>query len=146
MRISDVSSSGIENGGTLSARLHPAAGDPLDLHFHVSGGSPEPPAPLGDAFAVGMLVPCMSEGEDLTVEAPVSAALLKSMHTAQEVLNAWYPDLNLIEVKAAETYDAPTLPRGDAGVARGGVGRGGWRAASAGGWTRGTRSARTSAT
>ena len=116
MRISDLSSSRTESGGTLSARLHPAAGDPLDLHFHIEG-TPQAPALLGDAFAVGMLVPCMSEGENLTVEAPVSAALLTSIHTAQEVLNAWYPDLNLIEVKADEAYDAPTLPREDAGVA-----------------------------
>jgi hypothetical protein len=55
----------------------------------------------GDVFAAGLLTPCMLQGEDLHIEAPVSARLMAGIEEIQAILCAWYPQLRRITISAA---------------------------------------------
>ena len=114
MRITSIQARREAGGGTLEAEVRPDAGGSFDLFFRIDG-TQRAPVELGDAFAVGMLVACMHEGEDLHIEAPVSATLLSNMVHAQDVLTAWWDNLQRVEVHAP-TYEGPHFAAPASGV------------------------------
>lgn len=71
------------------SRLHVEwDGEGRDVWFEVAGGPP--PQPTGaDATLAASLLPAMRWGRDLVVDGPVSAGLLTSAGTIQDVLLTW---------------------------------------------------------
>ena len=80
-------------GWRLSAAVHSAlAEDGERLHFTVHGGAPEWLAVTGDAFLAALLMPAMALGEELVIEAPVSARLRRSTRTVMDIYTSWWGD------------------------------------------------------
>jgi hypothetical protein len=116
MRITEIETSEWPGGHQLSASVHAeSASEPVQVWFR-SEGADTPPAPLGDPFVAGLLVPCMFEAEDLYVDAPVSARLLAALDRAQEMFVAWHGYLKPINVTARDVYAGAVLPHGGSGV------------------------------
>ncbi|MFF2351110.1 hypothetical protein ACFVVL_15165 [Kitasatospora sp. NPDC058115] len=114
MIVEDVRSEPVADGRRLSAAVR--AGTELPsarLHFTVPGGEGDWLPERGDAFLAALLMPAMSLGEELVVDAPVSARLLRSARTVAAVYAAWWERLREVRVTAGEVDEAR---RGPAGV------------------------------
>lgn len=98
-----------DHGLTVEAELNYDEVSPV-VWFRV----PEKYAPdeqtIGDAFLASMLPVAMARGEDMVIDAPVSAKLLEGIETIQSTLFSWYPDvLKRVSITAAaEVSVAPT--------------------------------------
>lgn len=96
----------------LSARIdyerEPRESVPLWFRWPAAHG--DPPLP-GDVFLVGLALPAMALGEDLTIEAPVSAAVADAGEDLTPMLRRWFPRLAQVAVHA-ERVEAP-LPSPD---------------------------------
>jgi len=61
---------------------------------------------VGDPFVAGFLIPCMYLGEDLHIDALISARLLGSIETIQSIMACWFPSqLKKVAVTCAQTYN-----------------------------------------
>ena len=77
---------------------------------------------LGDAFLASMLPMAMARGEDIVIDAPVSARLLESLDEIQKIYAGWYPDvLQQVEIEASATNTAPVTGKGTLSTFTGGV-------------------------
>ncbi|WP_344334007.1 hypothetical protein [Kitasatospora putterlickiae] len=76
------------------------------LHFTVPEGEDGWLPERGDAFLAALLMPAMSLGADLVVDAPVSGRLLRSARTVMEVYAAWWERLREVRVTAGEPVRA----------------------------------------
>ncbi|MER7707107.1 hypothetical protein ABTX81_29940 [Kitasatospora sp. NPDC097605] len=102
--VEDVRRTGTARGWELSARVRAkAAPDVERLHFTVRGGGSDWVPERGDAFLAALVMPAMSLGEDLLVDAPVSARLLRSARTAMEIYSAWWERFGEVRLTATET-------------------------------------------
>ncbi len=104
----DIRRTATAHGWELSARVRATA--PLDvdrLRFTVRGGGPDRVPERGDAFLAALVMPAMSLGEELLIDAPVSPRLLRSARTVMEIYSAWWERLREVRVTATETA-APT--------------------------------------
>ncbi|MGO4612687.1 hypothetical protein AB4305_11600 [Nocardia sp. 2YAB30] len=72
------------------------------LYFEVHGGMPDWMPERGDAFLAALLMPAMSLGEELVIDAPVSPRLLRSVHTVMDIYAAWWGELHGIRLATAE--------------------------------------------
>lgn len=103
----DVRLAGADDGWRLSAVVRSESGlGPERLYFEVRGAAAEWLPERGDAFLAALLMPAMSLGEELVVDAPVSARLLRSVRTVMEVYQAWW------ELRPVPVTAAPRLDRG----------------------------------
>jgi hypothetical protein len=55
---------------------------------------------VGDAFLAALLMPAMSSGEELVIEAPVSRRLLRSARTVMHIYSAWWDHLRPVRIRA----------------------------------------------
>jgi len=78
-------------------------------YFTVTTGDPRWLPERGDAFLAALLMPAMSVGEELVVDAPVSARLLESVHTVMDVYHAWWEHLHPVRVTATAISPAPRV-------------------------------------
>ncbi|WP_380282314.1 hypothetical protein [Kitasatospora purpeofusca] len=111
MIVEDVRCEPAAAGWRLSAAVR--AGTELPsarLHFTVPGGEHNWLPERGDAFLAGLLMPAMRLGEDLVVDAPVSARLLRSARTVVEIYTAWWERLRAVRVTAGEPVEARRGP------------------------------------
>jgi hypothetical protein len=111
--VEDVTAAGTDDGWRLSAAIRSESGfGPQRLYFGLSGGVAEWLPEYGDAFLAALLMPAMSLGEELVVDAPVSGRLLRSVRTVMEIYQAWW-QLHPIPVAAAR---GPDRGRGGAAI------------------------------
>ncbi|MFE6869228.1 hypothetical protein ACFVFS_22045 [Kitasatospora sp. NPDC057692] len=117
MIVEDVRCEPAEGGWRLSAAVRSGAELPsARLHFTVPGGGRGRPPERdwlperGDAFLAALLMPAMRLGEELVVDAPVSARLLRSARTVVEIYTAWWERLRTVRVTAGEPVEAPYGP------------------------------------
>ncbi|MGC4174077.1 hypothetical protein [Demequina sp.] len=101
------------NGITIESELT-FGGSSTHVWFRV----PERYAPseesIGDAFLASMLPVAMGRGEDVVIDAPVSAKLLEGIESIQAIYASWYPKVMKrvsIEVEAAVTPQPSGLDR-----------------------------------
>ncbi|MFJ3788369.1 hypothetical protein [Kitasatospora sp. NPDC090091] len=107
MIVEDVRREPTARGWRLSATVRSKAALAAErLHFTVHGGDGEWLPERGDAFLAGLLMPAMSAGEDLVVDAPVSGRLLRSARTVMEIYAAWWKYLRKVTVTAGELVEA----------------------------------------
>lgn len=64
----------------------------------------------GDPFVPALLVACLTSGEDLEIVPPVSPRLIQHLHTVQDILLAWYPELNRVRLTSDNPGQGPTRP------------------------------------
>lgn len=64
----------------------------------------------GDPFVPALLVACLTTGEDLEIVPPVSPRLMQHLHTVQDILLGWYPELNRVKVTSHSRGQGPTRP------------------------------------
>jgi hypothetical protein len=102
--VEDVGRVETARGWRLSAAVRTKAGPGVTrLHFTVRGAKPDWLPERGDAFLAALLMPAMSLGEELTVDAPVSRRLIRSARTVMDIYSTWWQQLRPIRVVAAET-------------------------------------------
>lgn len=78
-------------------------------YFTITDGDARWLPERGDAFLAALLMPAMSVGEELVVDAPVSGRLLESVQTVMEIHHAWWERLHPIRVTATGTSPAPRV-------------------------------------
>ena len=78
-----------DHGLTIEAELG-FGGNTPSLWFRVPPEYAPDETTIGDAFVAAMLPVAMSRGEDLTIDAPVSAKLLEGMEEIQAIFSSWY--------------------------------------------------------
>jgi hypothetical protein len=101
----DIRCTGVDEGWRLSALVRSESGlGPERLYFEVPGGAAGWLPEYGDAFLAALLMPAMSLGEELVVDAPVSTRLLRSARTVMEIYQAWW-ELPPVPVKATPELD-----------------------------------------
>jgi hypothetical protein len=101
----DIRCTEADKGWRLSASVRSEAGlGPERLYFEVPGGAAGWLPEYGDAFLAALLMPAMSLGEELVIDAPVSAWLLRSVRTVMEIYQAWW-ELRPVPVKATPGRD-----------------------------------------
>ena len=89
--VEDVTATGTDDGWRLSAVVRSQSGlCPQRPYIAVRGGTAGWLPEYGDAFVAALLMPAMRLGEELEVDAPVSARLLRSVRTVMEVYQAWW--------------------------------------------------------
>lgn len=81
--------------------------DASRLYFEVQGGMLDWMPERGDAFLAALLMPAMSLGQELVIDAPVSPRLLRSARTVMDIYAAWWGELREIRLAATEVA-APT--------------------------------------
>jgi hypothetical protein len=117
MRIFDARATYRERGATAAACILPdGANTPFDIWFRYDGCA-HPLDGVGDALAVGLLLPAMFEAQPLIVEEPISRRLGANLAKAQEVLSCWYDYLSPVRVTASNLEDAQERGQRAAGVA-----------------------------
>jgi hypothetical protein len=97
-----------------SARLRWQRGEQSrQLHFSVPRVLSAPPGE-GSSFLSACLLQAMRRGEDLEIDAPVSAKLLAATEGIQTIYTSWAPSLRRIEVRVAgeAPHRAPTSAMG----------------------------------
>ena len=97
-------------GISVEAELNYGGTSPV-LWFRVPERYVPDPTTIGDAFVASMLPVAMARGENLTVDAPVSAKLLEGIQEIQTVLTGWYPTL-LKRVKVTPEAAVTAAPSG----------------------------------
>lgn len=60
----------------------------------------------GNVYLAALLFPAMKLGEDLTIEAPVSARLLSSVEQIMDIFCSWYPNLHRVKIFSDGNCDA----------------------------------------
>jgi hypothetical protein len=104
MIVEDVTAVGTDEGWRLSGMVRSESGlGAKRLYFAVPDGAAEWLPKYGDAFLAALLMPAMSLGEELVVEAPVSARLLRSVRTVMDVYQAWW-ELGPVQVTASGSH------------------------------------------
>jgi hypothetical protein len=95
-------------GWRLSAAVHSApALDGELLHFTVAGDEGAWLSQRGDAFLAALLLPAMALGEELVIEAPVSARLRRSVRTVMDIYTAWWGDrYRAVQVRCGASAEA----------------------------------------
>jgi hypothetical protein len=106
MKVTNVQQCARDGVTTITADvLIEGAPQPMPLWYRLEGVE-SPRAPLGDAFAVGLLAPCMFEGEPLVIDASLSETLAHNLSRAREVLSSWYDFMTAVDVAAQTLYRA----------------------------------------
>jgi hypothetical protein len=108
MIASDIRSSATDEGVELSARveLERDAGEAQRVWFRFA--DPESPIPaVGDPFLVGLAIPCMMLGEDLTIDGPVSPELVATVETKTiPLVLGWRPAFARPAIRCSECSEA----------------------------------------
>ncbi len=107
--VEDVRRESTARGWRLSAAVRAGAGSGRAserVHFTVHGADADWLPERGDAFLAGLLMPAMSIGEELVVDAPVSGRLLRSARTVMEIYAAWWEHLRAVGVTVGEVAEA----------------------------------------
>ncbi|MGC4174078.1 hypothetical protein [Demequina sp.] len=100
-----------DGGYTVEAELTFGDMSPY-LWFRVPQAYQTSPDTIGDAFLASMLPVAMARGENIVIDAPVSAKLLEALPQIQSIYADWYPDvLTRVEITAAEAVSA--APQGN---------------------------------
>ena len=85
----------------VTARVEPKGGRAQDVWFRLDGLE-QAPTSAAEALAVGLLTPCMFEGEDLKIYGALSWTLARNLEAAKDVLASWHPDLAPVDVLASQ--------------------------------------------
>jgi hypothetical protein len=72
----------------------------FQINYKVSSG---PVSLSSDAFLTASLYPAMLTGGDLTIDGSVSAKLLGSTDTIQDIVKSWFPEYKSISIHAARS-------------------------------------------
>lgn len=102
IRVSNIE---LETGAdTCELRAHVETKDfdkPFTLWYRLPlSAAPFVSAKSGDPFLAALLLPAMSMGEFLEVEAPVSPKLLRSVDQIQDIFACWFSGLSKVPVRA----------------------------------------------
>ncbi len=101
MEILDISTSRDNGVAMVRARVQPqGAAESLELWYSFEGLD-EPLDGVNEAVTAALVVPCMAEGEPLSMPGRVSSDFLANMAKAQRVLAGWYDDLHPIRVRCS---------------------------------------------
>ena len=84
--------------------------EPIVLWFEFPEKFADRLSDRGDAFLAAVLPPAMAWGEDITVRAPLSPALVSGAMNFQKVFNGWLPDVYKIAAIRGETMSQPPAP------------------------------------
>lgn len=110
IRVDQVRKRIADGSVTLEARLKREGGDFERIFFRYPEVFAELVSDRGDAFLPVLLLPCMSKGLDLEIDAPVSPQLLENSVLVQDIKLAWWPEIyRRVEVRAPA---APQETRG----------------------------------
>jgi hypothetical protein len=105
--VSDIQSAPTDEGFELSARvtLERDAGEDQRVWFRFA--DPEAPIPaVGDPFLVGLVIPCMMLGEDLTIDGPVSPELVAAVEAKTiPIVLGWRPAFERAAIRCADSYE-----------------------------------------
>jgi len=108
-------------GYTIEAELHHDEVRP-SLWFRLPPAYRPDETTVGDPFLASMLPVAMARGENISIDAPVSAKLIESLDEIQGIYAGWYPDvLARVEVHAAEVVSPKTTGTGTMSTFTGGV-------------------------
>lgn len=123
MRIVDIATADTPRGGRLGARV--LWDDPRlepDLIEYLYRDTPAAAITNpGDALLAAMLVPAMAVGEDIRIEAPVSARLVDGAAKIGQTMTRWYPKFRLSRVAAPVPAEPPPRPTEVASTFSGGL-------------------------
>ncbi|MDQ3934519.1 MAG: hypothetical protein M3340_07795 [Actinomycetota bacterium] len=93
MFVDEICTEPLDDGWRLVARVHSTSSLVAgQVEVVVRGGEPGWLATGGDPLLAALLLPAMALGEELVIEAPVSAMLYRSAFTAMEIYAAWWGD------------------------------------------------------
>lgn len=89
-----------------------------ECHFDISAPYAATPLPFADWAVLTVLFRAMRRGQDIHIDAPVSASLLDNLDEFQSAFSMWRPDLKAVEIVAqGELPSAPAGPADGAVVA-----------------------------
>ncbi|WP_316976721.1 hypothetical protein [Shumkonia mesophila] len=110
MEIIDISTSVCDEVATVRVCARPrGAMECFELWYRFEGLD-QPLDGVNEAAAAALVVPCMVEGEPLSMPGRVSPVFLANIAKAQSVLAGWYDDLHPVEVRCSGQDDAPPRP------------------------------------
>jgi len=112
MIVSRVRSSVRDGRAELSAevRFDARPGRPHPVWFRFEEALGAPPE-RGDPFLTGLVLPCMMLGEDLRIDAPVSAELIAAIETRTiPLVHGWHPHFGRPRIEAAECVASSAAP------------------------------------
>jgi len=89
LRIADVAVSETSAGARLAATAVWDGRPPDPVHFVYRGVDAAAIVAPGDALAAALVVPCMTVGEDLVLDVPVSSKLQEGIRTIVDVFLSW---------------------------------------------------------
>lgn len=100
MNVSEIKTETCADGFIFSATVTSNGRPPTSLWFRTNVPPPAIPTLLGDSFLATLLLPAMRIGESLTIDAPVSARLLKQVPQIQDIFASWVPQARHIDIVA----------------------------------------------
>ena len=106
MRLIDVSVRA-HSGGTRVAGTIERGQSRFEVYFDYHDRDADLADARADAFAAGLLLPCMRAGEDLEIAPPVSPSLCFSLPRIRDIFCAWWPHLTRIRI-----FTAPEMIHG----------------------------------
>ncbi len=113
MEILDISTSESNGVAIIRVRAQPrSAKESLELWYRFEGLD-EPLGGVNEAVAAALLVPCMAEGEPLSMPGPLSPVFLANVAKAQQLLAGWYGDLRPVEIRCSGHDGDTASPRAD---------------------------------
>jgi hypothetical protein len=121
MRITEVETQDTPRGGRLRARIVWERTRPERIHFVYRDVPAAAITSPGDAVLASMLIPAMAMGEDITVEAPVSAGLLEGVREIVRINHGWHPRWHATRVEAPSVPRPPALGSEVASLFSGGL-------------------------
>jgi hypothetical protein len=102
MDVLDISDSWRDGTATARVRIRPSGQeDSLVLWYRFRGLS-QPLDGLAEAVTAGLVIPCMFEGEPLSVPGGLSADLVTNVTKAQQILRSWHDELSPVAIMASQ--------------------------------------------
>ena len=101
MKVYDIQTEHSGGAALVSARVEPNCAAAMNVWFRLDGID-HAPTSAAEALVVGMLAPCMLDGEHLKIYGALSWTLARNLEVAEDVLTAWYPHLTPVDVMASQ--------------------------------------------